>query len=75
MMRLMGMRVFAAVFVATLVVLATFVWWADEQGYLSLTGEACTDEGYSPEPTYDELRNKYGKSPYCARVYLDEAWF
>lgn len=74
-MRPIDMRVFAAVIVATLVVLDTIVWWADEQGYISLTGEACTDEGYSPKPTYEELRDKYGKSPYCARVYLDETWF
>jgi hypothetical protein len=69
------MRVLAALVVAGLVALATFAWWADQQGYISITGESCSDEGYFPEPTYEELRNKYGKSPFCARLYLDETWF
>ena len=70
-----AVRVLAAVVAAAFVALATFAWWADAQGYISITGESCTDEGYSPEPTYEELRNKYGKSPYCARLYLNETWF
>jgi hypothetical protein len=68
-------RVLAVVVAAAFVELATFAWWADAQGYISITGESCTDEGYFPEPTYEELRNKHGKSSYCARLYLNETWF
>ena len=73
--RRMAVRVLAALIVASLVALAALAWWADQQGYVSITGESCTDEGHHPTPTYEELRTKYGKSPYCARLYLDETWF
>ena len=51
----------------TLVVLVVGGWWVSHQGYVSWFGTACTDEGYDPVPSYDELVTKYRKSPYCAR--------
>lgn len=59
--------------------LALGVWlWAGSQGYVPPLwgGGGCTDEGYpSPMPSFDELVEDYGKSPYCARDARDEAWF
>lgn len=64
-----------AVVSMTFVVLITAGWWASQQGYVSWFGAACTDEGYDPVPSYDELVTKYKKSPYCARRIRDETWF
>lgn len=61
-----------------LVVLALGVgiWWADSQGFIAFGGVGCSDEGYpDPMPSYDELVDDYGKSPYCARHARGETWF
>jgi len=68
-------RVVMAVVSMTFVVLVAGGWWASQQGYVSWFGTACTDEGYDPVPSYDELVTKYKKSPYCARHVRDETWF
>jgi hypothetical protein len=68
-------RVVAAVVSMTFVVLVAGGWWASQQGYVSWFGTACTDEGYDPVPSYDELVTEYKKSPYCARRIRDETWF
>jgi hypothetical protein len=67
--------VVAVVSMTTFVVLVAGGWWASQQGYVSWFGAACTDEGYDPVPSYDELVTKYKKSPYCARRVRDETWF
>lgn len=46
---------------------------ASHQGYVSLRGENCSDEGYTTT-SYDELVEKHGKTPYCARLHLGETW-
>ena len=50
-------------------------WWANQKGFVSWTGTACTAEGYDPVPSYAELVKKYEKSPYCARLARGETWF
>ncbi len=70
-----GWRVGASLLATTIVVLTVGGWWASQQGYVSWSGTACTDEGYDPVPSYAELLTKYNKSPYCARRIRDETWF
>ncbi len=66
----------AAVLIASVVLAVVVVFvWASQQGYVSLRGQDCTDEGYNPTPSYDELVEEHGKTPYCARLYLGETWF
>ncbi|MDQ3541754.1 MAG: hypothetical protein M3440_13825, partial [Chloroflexota bacterium] len=59
--------------------LALGIWWAASQGYVPPLwegGVGRTSEGYpSPMPSFNELVEEYGKSPYCTRVARDEAWF
>jgi hypothetical protein len=70
-----GWRLGAALLATTILALVVGGSWASQQGYVSWFGTACTDEGYDPVPSYDELVTKYGKSPYCARLVRDETWF
>jgi hypothetical protein len=70
-----GWRVGAALLATAIVVLVLGGWWASQQGYVSWSGTACTDEGYDPVPSYAELVTKYKQSPYCARRIRDETWF
>ncbi len=59
-----------------LVVLLLGGFWASRQGYVAWFGAACTDEGYGdPPPSFDELVNEHGLSPYCARYVRDETWW
>ena len=62
-----------------LIVLAIGVWWAGSRGYIPPMWEGgwgCSDVGYpSPPPSFDELVNEYGESPYCARRVRGEEWF
>lgn len=55
------------------------VWWAGSRGYVPPVWEGgwgCSDVGYpSPPPSFEELVDDYGESPYCARRVRDEAWF
>jgi hypothetical protein len=69
-----GWRIAAALLAAALLALGVSAWWASEQGYVSWFGTDCTDEGYNPIPSYEELVSN-GKSPYCARLIREEAWF
>lgn len=59
----------------TFVLLIAGGWWASQQGYVAWFVTACTDEGYDPIPSYEELVTEYKKSPYCARRVRDETWF
>lgn len=58
-----------------LMLLVLFGWWAGREGYISWFGTACTDQGFEPVPSYDDLVSKYGYSPYCARSLRGETWF
>jgi hypothetical protein len=69
-----ALRTFAVLAAVTLIAVAAFGWWASHQGYISLFGEDCSDEGFVGTPTYKELVETYGKSPYCARDYLGDTW-
>jgi len=62
-----------ALFVGAVVLVSGF--WADRRGYISIFGGACTDQGFDPVPSYDELVEQYGLSPYCARQQRGETWF
>ena len=66
-----------AVFLALtcLVAVISVGWWAERHGYISIFGEACTDQGFDEPPSFDELVNDMGFSPYCARRIRDETWF
>lgn len=56
--------------------LGLFLWWASSQGFIALGGTGCSDEGYpDPMPSYAELVEDHGKSPYCARHARGETWF
>jgi hypothetical protein len=68
-------HVIAIVAAAALVLLVCVGWWAGLKGYVSWGGTACTDEGYEPVPSYQELVTEHRKSPYCARLARDETWF
>jgi hypothetical protein len=61
------------------IVLALGVWWAGSRGYVPPMWEGswgCSDVGYpNPPPSFDELVNKHGESPYCARRVRGEEWF
>lgn len=64
---------------ALALLLATGAWWAGSRGYIPpfwQGGWGCSDVGYpSPPPSFDDLVNEYGESPYCARLVRGEAWF
>ena len=70
-----GLRVAAALLAATIIAVLAGGWWVSQQGYVSWFRTACTDEGYDPVPSYEELVTEYRKSPYCARLIRDETWF
>lgn len=57
---------------------AMAVWWAGSRGYIPPVWEGgwgCSDVGYpSPPPSFDELVDAYGESPYCARRARGEEW-
>jgi hypothetical protein len=54
---------------------AAVIWWGTKEGYLRpLNGYACAHD-YYPTRSFDELVNRYGVSPYCARRDLGTAWF
>ncbi len=52
--------------------------WATVRGYVPpvWAGWGCSDVGYpSPPPAFEELVDRYGESPYCARRIRGEEWF
>ena len=61
------------------IALAMAVWWAGSRGYIPPVWEGgwgCADVGYpSPPPSFSELINEHGESPYCARSVRGEEWF
>lgn len=70
----------SAVVALGLMALAVVVvgWWGIRHGYLApepRVGGACVFNTYYHQPTYDELVNEYGYSPFCARVELNETWY
>jgi hypothetical protein len=68
-------RIAVGVMATVIVALVAVGWWASQQGYVSWFGAYCTDEGYDPVPSYDELISEYNTSPYCARHIRGETWF
>ena len=74
-----GVRRVAFGALVLLFVVGVAAWWAGSRGYIPPVwngGWGCTDVGYpSPVPSFDELVNDYGESPYCARRVLGEEWF
>lgn len=71
-----GKRRAVGLVTVALACLGVFLWWASSQGFIALGGVGCTDEGYpDPMPSYAELVEEYGKSPYCARHARGETWF
>lgn len=71
-------RVAVVAFLSALALVAG-VCWLGSQGYTPPVWEGswgCSDVGYpSPPPSYEDLVEIYGESPYCARRVRDEAWF
>jgi hypothetical protein len=68
-------RVVSVLVAVVILTLGLGIWWANTQGFIAVTGADCTAEGYRPLPSYDELVNDYGKSPYCARDAHGDTWF
>lgn len=59
--------------------LAVGAWWTGSRGFMPPVWKGswgCSDVGYpSPPPSFNELVDRYGESPYCARRVRGEAWF